>query len=439
MPLEKLSKTVVDKKPHPEKGQVIYFDSILRGFGLRVTPIAKTYIAEGRVDGKTVRVTIGRHGLPWTFDEARQEAYIYIKQMSQGINPNAKPTDIKEEDTNKEEIEQITLQKVFEDFKLAKSLRPKTTATYTSAVMRRCFPDWLRLPITSITRDMVEERNTEIANYNGRRGKGDAQAHQAMRTLRSHLNYAKIKYKGSDGKPVLTANPVDILKEAKTWTKQKRRHSKIATKQLQPWMAAVQNLSSSTVKDYLTLLLLTGLRRTEAASLLWTDLNFDLATLKISGEITKNHHDHELPLSDYLIELFRRRKQDLPSLEDGTPVSPFVFPGGGKSGFINEPKRQINNVISASGVQFSCHDLRRTFITVADSLDISAYAIKLMANHKDSSDITASYVVYDVERLRLPMQRITDYFLQQCDLNTPQKPRLRLVKNEDLVSSLANL
>ncbi len=28
------------------------------------------------------------------------------------------------------------------------------------------------------------------------------------------------------------------------------------------------------------------------------------------------------------------------------------------------------------------HDLRRTFITIAESLDISAYAVKRLANHK---------------------------------------------------------
>lgn len=46
-------------------------------------------------------------------------------------------------------------------------------------------------------------------------------------------------------------------------------------------------------------------------------------------------------------------------------------------------------VIRESGVTFSLHDLRRTFITVAESLDISAYPVKRLVNHKMSRDVTA--------------------------------------------------
>jgi len=69
-------------------------------------------------------------------------------------------------------------------------------------------------------------------------------------------------------------------------------------------------------------------------------------------------------------------------------------------------------VTQASGVEFTVHDLRRTFITIAESLDISAYALKRLMNHKMGGDVTAGYIVTDVERLRKPMQLITDYILK---------------------------
>lgn len=56
--------------------------------------------------------------------------------------------------------------------------------------------------------------------------------------------------------------------------------------------------------------------------------------------------------------------------------------------------------------------MRRTFITVAESLDISAYALKRLLNHKMSNDVTAGYIIKDAERLRDPMQRITDHLLK---------------------------
>jgi len=35
-------------------------------------------------------------------------------------------------------------------------------------------------------------------------------------------------------------------------------------------------------------------------------------------------------------------------------------------------------VIETTGIQFTVHDLRRTFITIAESLDIAAYALNLL-------------------------------------------------------------
>ncbi len=76
-----------------------------------------------------------------------------------------------------------------------------------------------------------------------------------------------------------------------------------------------------------------------------------------------------------------------------------------------EPRKQMAKVIQESGVHFTVHDLRRTFITVAESLDISAYALKRLLNHKMNNDVTAGYIIKDAERLREPMQKISDYLL----------------------------
>lgn len=75
-------------------------------------------------------------------------------------------------------------------------------------------------------------------------------------------------------------------------------------------------------------------------------------------------------------------------------------------------------VIETSGVQFILHDLRRTFITIAESLDISAYALKRLINHKMNNDVTAGYIVSDAERLRKPMQLITDHLLSMMSVST---------------------
>lgn len=93
-------------------------------------------------------------------------------------------------------------------------------------------------------------------------------------------------------------------------------------------------------------------------------------------------------------------------------VNNYVFQRSDGEGHITEQRKQMAKVIKESGITFTIHDLRRTFMTIAESLDISAYAVKRLANHKMNNDITAGYIIADVERLRDPMQKITDYILK---------------------------
>ena len=71
-------------------------------------------------------------------------------------------------------------------------------------------------------------------------------------------------------------------------------------------------------------------------------------------------------------------------------------------------------VIEKTGMPFAMHDLRRTFVTIAESLDISSFAVKALVNHKSGDDVTSGYIQLNVERLRQPMQIITDFMLKSA-------------------------
>ncbi|RFC36654.1 MAG: hypothetical protein DID92_2727743592 [Candidatus Nitrotoga sp. SPKER] len=114
--------------------------------------------------------------------------------------------------------------------------------------------------------------------------------------------------------------------------------------------------------------------------------------------------DHSLPLSDFLFNLFQQRK--------GIELNEYVFPGSGGIRHITEQRKQMAKVIQESGVSFTIHDFRHTFITIAESQDISAYSLKHLLNHKMNNDVTAGYIINDVERLREPMHTITNYLLK---------------------------
>ena len=408
----KLTKSLVDSIPFATTGQTFYRDSELTGFGLRVGAQTKVYIAEGRVNGKVVRVSIGKHGL-FTAEQARNEARNILGQFARNINPN--------EVEKAERARSVTLAQVLEDFlKARKNLKPRTVADYRS-VMNTYLVDWQNKPIMEITKDMVGKRHTAIATglkitIKDRNGKpkeahycSPSQANLSMRYLRALFNFAASQYEDGSGQSIILDNPVKRLSQTRAWYHVARRQTVIKAHELGAWFKAVTALENDQigrqreiVRDYLLLLILTGLRREEAAMLTWENVDLKAKTLTILD--TKNRQDHVLPLSDYLHDLLVRRRAD--------SISPYVFPGDGAKGYLVEPRNQMERVISESCISFTLHDLRRTFITVAESLDIPAYALKRLINHKMSNDVTAGYIIADVERLRPPMQKVTDYLLK---------------------------
>ena len=69
----KVTKSSVEAITFTETGQLVIRDTELIGFGVCVGKRTKTYIAQREVQGRTIRVKIGRHEL-MTAEEARREA-----------------------------------------------------------------------------------------------------------------------------------------------------------------------------------------------------------------------------------------------------------------------------------------------------------------------------------------------------------------------------
>jgi len=227
-----------------------------------------------------------------------------------------------------------------------------------------------------------------------------------MRVLRALFNYAYGAYEDGQGKGLFPDNPVDRLSHTRSWNRETRRSNTIKVSELKAWFKAVKELDgeglTDTVRDLLMLTLLTGLRRREASNLRWDSISFEDRSFIVTE--TKNKVDLSLPIPEYLYAVLKQRREKV--------EGEYVFPGGVEGKPIQEPKKQIVKIQEASGVVFSIHDMRRTFITMAESLDISAFAIKALVNHKQNdSDVTGGYIRMDVERLRKPMQQIESYIL----------------------------
>ena len=400
-----------------------YRDSQLKGFCIRVreskSGLSKIYAvnAKDRTTNKAVTVTIGRHGVI-SAEQAREKAVQILAELARGVNPNTeqrherkeKRKAIEDEEAT-EKVKQTTLNDLLNDYLASRQLREKTATDY-KRFLKRCLPDWLDEPITAITRDMVQTRHLQLS------AEHPAQANLTMRILRALFKYAMAVYEDSDGRPVITINPVDRLKHARLWNKVTRRQSLIRPAQLKPWYKAVMALTSAEARDLLLLELFTGLRHGEAIRLEWKNIDFKHKTILV--EDTKNHQDHMLPMSTYLLAIIEKRSQTGGS-------SQFVFQSvSSKHGHISDIRDSIKQVIASSGVEFTEHDLRRTFETTAERLDISYYTLKRLLNHKTGSDPTAGYIVTSAERMRDASQKVADSLAESMGMPAPKQKTSKL-------------
>jgi len=123
-------------------------------------------------------------------------------------------------------------------------------------------------------------------------------------------------------------------------------------------------------------------------------------------------------MSCEFLELLKRRYSN-------RGLAEYVFPGRGGKHHIVDSDHVINGVAQKAGCHFVLHDLRRGFLTPAERLDLSYVVLKKLANHSGRNDTTFGYVVVDVERLRGPMQRITNELLRLCKVeNVDQQESL---------------
>jgi integrase len=397
----KITKLFVDKLPIPQaivKNKTVqkrYYDDTMKGFGVRATSGgSRAFFIEKLVNRKLRRITIGRYP-ELTVEQARKQAQKLLGQIATGIDPLA--------ERREKKARGVTLQETFDAYlKARKALKPLTILDYTR-LMKQVFSDWQNKPLLDITKDMVAKRHSEYGV------RSPARANSAMRFLRALFNFAAGEYEDAEGRSLILENPVKRISHTRAWYRVDRKQTVIKTHELPDWYKAVMAVKdehstgkSSILRDYFLLLLFTGLRRQEAIELTWDRVDFKAKTITIND--TKNHQAHVLPMSDFLLSLFKNRKaENIDSL--------FVFPGNGKTGYNVEPRKVMKKIIAQSGVIFTLHDLRRTFITVAESLDIPAYALKRLLNHKMTQDVTAGYIVMDVERLRKPMQLISEHIL----------------------------
>lgn len=413
-----------------DKAQAFLWDTEAPTMALRATPTGrKTYIFESRLNGQTIRVTIGDL-TAWPIGQARKKAQGLKMLVDSGTDPR--------------EIERD---------KQAAKVAAKVAAVAQAVTVGDVWPQYLKEGKPK-RRDAWKAGYKEdlilMASAGGekkKRGKGltrqgpiyplmamalvdinedvlkgwfDAEAlrskHQAARALmmfRGFLRWCAVKpqYRAladrhAGSAPALTQALPQL----------KRRTDALQKDQVRGWWAGVEQLENRTASIYLRALLLTGARREELAALTWDKVDFQWRKLTIADKVEDSR---VIPLTSYLAQI-------LATLPRG---SQYVFASTGKVGRISDVRSCHAKVLKHAGIEhLTFHGLRRSYIQRGRGV-VPAGVPAQIAGHKPSAT-AEGYAVLSIDDLRPYAEQVEAHILELAGVQfdaTAEPGRLRAV------------
>ena len=410
----KLTKKFIDSIDYTAKGTEIYMDDVLTGFALRVGKQSKRYTLHKRINGKLYRDEVEETHLI-TLTEAREKASIMMANIKKGMHVydglHENLEDPKDKTNNVP-----TLQEAYDYFKSTKTgLAEGTITTYDRQILHK-LKVWLNISLNDITKSMISDKHKEISKHS------EAQANATMRALRSVWNYCRDSFLDDDEDFLIKEQPIRILNAKKDWNRVKPRTKHIEEEYLGTYIKTLlsyvdrsshmQAPHSNNARDIMLLFMFTGVRLNEAQSLKWSDI--DLKAGRIIFKDTKNGSDYHMPTSNILQALLEERWR----MSSGKQ---WVFPSDlqASDDHIKDLSGSYKAIGNQANLYITPHDLRRTFGTVANSLNISYPVLKRLLNHreaKSSDDVTLQYVQVSQRQLRDALNSIEAFYCKHAGM-----------------------
>lgn len=378
------TKKDIEALPIPEPGKRdTYHDTKITGLQLRITSTGiKTFSVYRRVKGgNPERVTIGRYP-DRTIEQARELAAKINLHIIAGKNPA---------DWLREAKLEMTLNDLFQEYmerRAAFSRRPdKPQATY-----RLYLSDWSNRKLSSIRHEEVDRLHKKIGRNIGR-----VTANIALKLLHVMFNKAINEWRIWKGE-----NPAHGIAKFP----EQSRDRFLQSDELPKFFEAVAKEENETIRDYVLMSLLTGARRSNVLAMRWQDISFNRHEWRI--EETKNGTPQTVALSPEAIEILQNRKHSDSAI--------FVFPGSGKSGHLEEPKKGWKRILERAGIDnLRIHDLRRTLGSWQAKTGASLAIIGKSLNHKNQNT-TAIYARLDLDPVRDSVNKATSAMLTAAGL-----------------------
>lgn len=357
--MPKLSETFAKKLPQASAGTDKYWDAEIKGLVLFVGKRSKTWYFQKDVGGQTKRILIGRFPVI-SAHAARQTALGFALEMGRGAGKVA-------------QIGAPTLERAMEVYLARPKLRSESHKHGTRQQINLHLKDWLNLPLDEITKTMAVRRHQEMAGT-------PSGANHVLRSFRTIYNHAR-----------RTHDLPECPTMAIEWFEEKPDGRVIDD--LTEWRRTIDALDNPIHRVFYELLLFTGLRKTEALTLQWKQIQED----RIHLPMTKNGRSFDLPILQIHHEIL-------------APLRPlsrkWVFPS---------PKSLTGHITRPERLKFNPHMHRRTFATVAMEAGILEEIVGRLLNHTPLSITGQRYAKPSLDALRPAMEKVCIELQQRTD------------------------
>jgi integrase len=316
-------------------------DRVLSGFGVRLNARKRTFLVATSVRGKQFRMMLGYWPL-MSVEEARSKAMEVLRQCRNGERPSRKvPQDLP------------TLREAYIGYCKTKGIKASSQRRYES-FYRTHFGDWLDQPVDHLGHGAFAEHCHDFSQNTGKSlvelGRG---------VIGAVIKYVNAVYGLNIQSPFIRLAAAGLLPE-----RIQPRARVLQESELPQWHKAVRQLNERQ-RDYLHLVLYTGLRKNEARGLRHMDIDLKEGVLSVPD--TKTGRPHTLPITPVMKAILERRTEGL-SPED------MIFKGVSADHLWEMAMR-------LGAPRFMLHDLRKMMATVGQKMGISDAVLRRILNH----------------------------------------------------------
>ncbi|MDQ6482175.1 tyrosine-type recombinase/integrase [Dyadobacter sp. LHD-138] len=350
------------EKLSPGPNRYCVYDSKVPGLNLTVYPSGlKTYYLRRRIDKKPERIKIGKFE-NITIEQARNEA----KRLNSLITLGSNPIQEKQEQQQK-----LTFKELYESYYNQHALK-FTKRPEANLKMMEChvFPAFGKMKAEDIPTEKIRQFHTKIGT-----SRAPGTANRLLTIISAAYNF------GLREGLIAGSNPSSRVKKYRSIA----RDRFLSLDELNLFYQALDE-ENELFRDFFSVLLLTGARKSNVLSMRWQDISFDLNRWRIPESHTKNKDVNIVLLTEKVVQILIKRKA-----QNENSLSTYIFPGEGQKGYLNDPKKAFQRIKDRMNVSdIRMHDLRRT---LGSYMAISGASLPMIAkalNHKSHAS-TAIY------------------------------------------------